>query len=403
MVAAPGGVAIRRASLVKRLYQPRMWFLLPLAVLGLTAVCALGQAGTPALNAWPLWDSYKAQFYDPHGRIVDHDDGDRTTSEAQAYGMFFALVADDRETLDRLLRWTQSNLAAGDLAANLPAWLWGRKKNGSWGVMDRNPASDADLWISYTLLQAGGLWNEPRYTALGKAVLALVEEQEIAILPRFGGLLLPSNHGFSTQQETILNPSYLPPQIIAALARASPASVWEQMSESLPGFLQASSRHGFAMDWIACDSDGQVRAVPGPGTIAGGSYDAIRVYLWAGMLANQAPGRAEILRSVTGMANYLRHHDVPVERVGDDGQILSAAGNVGFSAAVLPYLSAAGEDVSLARQQARLQTQFDSTTGLFGKEHRYYTQNLAMFATGWVERRFGFGRDGGLWVAWSKP
>jgi endoglucanase len=196
----------------------RSWCILLIVVLGLASACAQESAVVQAPKSWALWESYKARFYDQHGRIVDHDDGDRTTSEAQAYGMFFALVADDRETFDSLLRWTQSNLAAGDLTATLPAWLWGKKKNGMWGVVGANPASDADLWTSYTLLQAGALWTEPRYTALGKAVLALVEEQEIAALPRLEPFLLPSNNGFATQQETILNPSYVPPQIVAALA-----------------------------------------------------------------------------------------------------------------------------------------------------------------------------------------
>ena len=388
---------------MSRPIQRRVWCLMPPVVLGLALVCAQGRGVAQAPRSWPLWESYKAHFYDGDGRIVDHDDGDRTTSEAQAYGLFFALVADDRETFDKLLRWTQSNLAAGDLAATLPAWLWGRRKNGAWGVVDRNPAADADLWIGYTLLQAGGLWNEPRYTAMGKAVLTLVEEQEVTSLPRFGPFLLPSNSGFATQQETVLNPSYLPPQIVAFFARESPDGGWKRMSAALPGFLKSSSPHGFAMDWVACDGAGSLSPTQGPGKAAGGSYDAIRVYLWAGMLAEDATGRAEILRSLSGMAGYLRRHEGPAERVGNDGQVLSAGGNVGFSAAMIPYLAALGEAAALAAQKTRLQEQFDTTTGLYGKDHRYYTQNLALFATGWLEGRFGFDRNGGLWVAWSKP
>ncbi len=388
---------------MRRPIHLRCRLLLPIAVLGLASVCAQERPPVQTPQSWPLWESYKAQFYERQGRIIDHDDGDRTTSEAQAYGMFFSLVANDRRTFDNLLRWTQTNLAAGDLTATLPAWLWGKKKAGGWGVLDANPASDADLWISYTLLQAAVLWNERRYAALGKALLALVEEHEVANLPCFGPLLIPSNNGFATQQETILNPSYIPPQIVAALARASPDGVWGRMSTSLPGFLKAGSPHRFAMDWVACDDVGGLRPVPGPGKFAGGSYDAIRVYLWAGMLAKDAPGRAEILQSVSGMAKYLRHHNVPAERVGEEGEVLSADGNVGFSAAMIPYLSAAGEDALLVRQKTRLQEYFDPTIGLFGRDHRYYTQNLALFATGWVEARFGFDRSGGLAVAWSTP
>ena len=370
---------------------------------GLTPLAVQARQQRRAQEPWPLWECYKAKFLGPDGRIVDHDDGERTTSEAQAYGMYFALVANDRATFNSLLRWTETNLADGNLASNLPAWLWGRGNNGKWSVLDANPASDADLWISYTLLQAGELWGDSRYSALGKALLKLVESQEVTTLPFFGPFLNPSNTGFESSRAKTLNPSYLVPQILSALGRLSPGGAWVGMSKALPAFLRASSPSGFAMDWVACDENGEVTPTRGPGKVAGGSYDAIRTYLWAGMMSDDAPQREEVLEAVAGMAAYLRHHDIPPERVGPGGQIVSATGNVGFSAALLPYLSAFAEHSSLALQQARMQQQFDRTTGLYGNDHRYYTQNLALFATGWLEGRFQFDRNGGLLVAWSRP
>jgi len=374
-----------------------------LASAGLAALPSQDRGQAPEPNPWPLWESYKAKFLSPEGRIVDHDDGDRTTSEAQAYGMFFALVADDRTSFDDLLRWTQRNLAGGNLATSLPAWLWGRRSDGTWGVVDANPASDADVWISYTLLQAGQLWGDSRYTTLGKAMLKRIETEEVTTLTGFGPFLMPSNTGFETARAKTLNPSYLPPQILAAFAQTSPNGGWTAMLKELPAFLKAASPRGFAMDWAACEASGLTTPTQGPGQVAGGSYDAIRVYLWAGMMADNAPQREEILGSIAGLAAYLRRHDMPPERVGAEAQILSAAGNVGFSAATLPYLTAFGENASLAAQRSRLQQQFDRTSGLYGKDHRYYTQNLALFAIGWAEGRFQFGRNGDLSVAWSKP
>ena len=69
---------------------------------------------------------------DSQVQVIDHDADDRTTSEGQAYGMFFALVANDRSQFDRILHWTEQNLADGDLSAHLPAWLWGRSQNNQW-------------------------------------------------------------------------------------------------------------------------------------------------------------------------------------------------------------------------------------------------------------------------------
>src|ERR1700747_861418 len=117
-----------------------------------------------------LWESYVTDFMDNQVRVIDHDADDRTTSEGQAYGMFFSLVANDRSHFDGLLHWTEQNLAEGDLAAHLPAWLWGRDANNHWGVLDRNSAADADIWMAYTLLEAGAAWNVPHYTQLGLAL-----------------------------------------------------------------------------------------------------------------------------------------------------------------------------------------------------------------------------------------
>ena len=129
---------------------------------------------------WPsLWKSYVSGFMDNQVRVIDHDAGDRTTSEGQAYGMFFSLVANDRSHFDGLLRWTEQNLAGGDLSANLPAWLWGHGANNQWGVLDKNSASDADIWMAYTLLEAGKAWNEPRYTKIGTALAQHIAEREV--------------------------------------------------------------------------------------------------------------------------------------------------------------------------------------------------------------------------------
>src|SRR5258707_1797379 len=96
-----------------------------------------------AAQEWTsLWKSYVAGFMDNQVRVIDHDAGDRTTSEGQAYGMFFALVANDRSRFDGLLRWTEQNLADNDLATHLPAWLWGHNKENQWGVLDSNSAAD---------------------------------------------------------------------------------------------------------------------------------------------------------------------------------------------------------------------------------------------------------------------
>src|ERR1700691_144169 len=116
------------------------------AVIGMITVATLlvlaGNAGARS-DGWPFWDRYKARFLTTDGRIVDWSAEECTTSEGEAYALFFALVADDRRSFDLILNWTNENLAHGSLQKNLPSWLWKRSPDGTWGIADANSASDA--------------------------------------------------------------------------------------------------------------------------------------------------------------------------------------------------------------------------------------------------------------------
>ncbi len=171
---------------------------------------------------WAPYRTFVERFVQADGRVIDYSTpAQQTTSEGQSYGMFFALVANDRATFERLLNWTRANLAANQFDAQnvrLPSWQWGKKPDGSFGVLDPNSASDSDLWIAYDLLQAGRLWKEPAFTQLGTALAAQIVKQEVVDLPGLGPMLLPGPQGFKVGDVTRLNPSYLPLPVLRALA-----------------------------------------------------------------------------------------------------------------------------------------------------------------------------------------
>jgi len=369
-----------------------MWTVISRGIL--FGLLAAGAQSVCATTDWPLWKSYTATFMDDQVRVIDHDDGDRTTSEAQAYAMFFALVANDRVCFDGLLKWTEANLASGDLAKHLPAWLWGHSKNGRWEVLDSNSASDADLWMAYTLLEAGQAWNDPRYTTIGTALAKNISANEVVQVPELGMVLLPAPRGFHSDDSYRLNTSYMPVQLLLRLSHVVPDGPWGQMAAGAPGLLVDCASHGFAIDWTEFKIGGPLKPA------APGSYDAIRVYLWAGMLNPGSAGHDKILNALSGMAHYLHSNLVPPAKVRPDGNVEDPNGPVGFSAALLPYLSALGERDLESQQSSRLQAALDSN-GLYGKPPRYYDQNLALFSKGWMERRFWFDSDGSLKLAWK--
>ena len=369
----------------------------------LTALLAGAGIGSAQAAAWPLWERYAERFIDGQGRVIDSEADGRTTSEGQAYALFFALVAQDRPRFDKLLAWTENNLAQGALESNLPSWSWGKNKAGSFRVLDRNSASDADLWLTYTLFQAGKLWQEPRLTETATALVNRIAAQEVAEIEGLGPLLLPGPFGFERAKDTyILNASYLPPQLLHALAVEAPDGPWKEMARLLPRLVKGSAPKGFALDWIALDSRGTFHLRPIPAEKPAASYDAIRVYLWAGMLDAQVFCRKELLDSLFGMSSYLNANAFPPAVVDEEGRIRDARGSVGFSAAVIPFLTALNESQPLAAQRRRLEAELDPATGLYGKPARYYDQNLALFATGWSDKQFRFDPQGNLLVTWRQ-
>jgi endoglucanase len=366
----------------------------------------LTAAGGCKQGPWTLWDSYAARFIDAQGRVIDPQGGSRTTSEGQAYALFFSLADNDRVHFDQVLTWTQANLAGGDLETRLPAWLWGRSPDGQWKMLDPNSAADADVWMAYTLLEAGRLWNHPIYSNIGRQMLARIARTEVADLPGFGPMLMPGPIGFQHDRSWTVNPSYVPLFLFERLAVLDPSGPWHKIALGIPRLLQQSSRHGFAMDWVNyIPGDGFYPAPAHPGADAGagmGSYDAIRVYLWAGMLNASGQTRIQMLSAVAGMSSYLANHDAPPEKVSDQGIPLEQDGPVGFSAAVLPYLRAFPHlERPSARQTIRLSAHRDAASGLYGKDLAYYDQNLALFATGFLDGRFRFGPAGELNVEWT--
>lgn len=368
--------------------------------------CALGGAALSSAIAaqcpWADWDTFRRDTISQDGRVIDASTGQQVTvSEGQSYALFFALVANDRATFDRLLTWTENNLAQGDLTTHLPAWIWGKRTEGeqpgTWGVIDPNPASDADLWIAYALLEAGRLWNERRYTALGTLVARRVLREETAVLPGLGRTLLPGPVGFHPAPDTWrLNPSYVPLPVMRRLAAALGAEDggWKTLVDTSARMIVDTAPKGFSPDWVIYRKGHGFQ--PDTQTQAGGSYNAIRVYLWAGMTAPRDPSRTSVLHAFRPMADYVVAHGHPPERVDTQaGTFGPNAGNAGFSAAVAPYLAALGLGDAARAQASRTRTM--AAQAPLG----YYSQVLALFGLGHLDGHFRFEADGTLVPAWK--
>ncbi len=370
---------------------------------GMVAFLMTGSPGllsASAYSSWPLWNHFRQTFLQGDGRVIDRTDHDRSTSEGEAYSLFFSLVSGDQRSFRDILSWITNNLARGDLAAHLPAWLWGKRPDGRWGILDNNSASDADCWIAYSLIEAGRIWKIPEYGAQGRRLLPLIEKNEVSFLNGYGWALLPGPWGFRLPNgATRLNPSYLSPQLLIRFASVSPGFHWREILEASLTHMTAIAPHGLVPNWILVTQNGHVRPDPVTGPI--GSYDAIRSYLWAGLLQPHSPLQKRLLACMSGMLQTLdRRSRVPLYA---NALLGWTAGNgpEGFSAALLPALRA--EKKRYLMRETLLSLHQALHKGLYGTPPRYYDQVLALFGTGFLDRRFAFGSDGTLMLPGSSP
>ena len=352
---------------------------------GLLLVSLTGQAAC----SWPAWDQFKKAYISDEGRVIDPSDERKiTTSEGQSYALFFALVANDPKTFTQLLSWTENNLAQGALKDHLPAWLWGRNDEHQWSVLDMNSASDADMWIVWSLLEAGRLWNKPSYSRLGQRLLKRVAKEEVAKVPGLGYMLLPGKHGFSHSPRWRFNPSYLPPQVLSRVARYS--GPWVSMRDTNQRLLLETSPKGFAPDWVEWVEGKGWDLAPEQPLV--GSYDAIRVYLWAGMMADNDPYKAQLIKRWQPMAQATAKSGLPPEHISVETGEIKGDGPEGFSASLLPFLQ--GNKAQDVQRQRVLEYQPQGDA--------YYNDVLTLFGHGWDQKYFRFNAQGELIPNWGQ-
>ncbi|MCP1446030.1 endoglucanase [Pseudomonas sp. GGS8] len=359
-------------------------------------------------TAWPLWTQYSQQFIQADGRVLNSSlKAQHSTSEGQSYAMFFALVANDQPLFDKLWRWTISNMASGQIDKHLPGWLWGQGDDHKWAIQDANSATDADLWFAYVLLEAARLWHRPDYQSDAEHLLANIASHQTVTLPGFGRMLLPGPEGFIMSDHLWrLNPSYLPIPVLRRLTKEAPAGPWKEITENTARLLHEVSHNGFIADWVGYRGTAAKKGLFVTDPVAGplGSYDAIRVYLWAGMTAKTDPLAAPILASLNGMAMATASTGVPPEKVQVSNGSTQGVGPFGFSAALIPYFQAKGQPWLAELQQHRVEQSLEQAQDPLNKQTaqlRYYDYMLSLFALGWTENRYQFLDDGTLQLPWE--
>src|SRR5262249_31132992 len=177
---------------------------------------------------------------------------------------------------DKTYTWAIRNLNSGIRTDHLWAWKWGRDPGGKWRVLDRAFASDADQDAALALILASRAWNEPKYLASARAVLADLWKHGTIEAGHRRYLL--AGDTLCKGSECKINPSYYAPyayRIFAAYDKN-----WSELVDTSYSLLQQVSRQSHTRlppDWVNLDiSTGALK--PGTAKDSSFSYDAFRTY-----------------------------------------------------------------------------------------------------------------------------
>jgi endo-1,4-beta-D-glucanase Y len=243
---------------------------------------------TPREMLVSLWEGYKREYIDEDGRTIDKQRENVTTSEGQSYSMLRAVWLDDREAFDKSWEWTQNNLARPQ--DNLFAWLFGKKPNGTYGVLTdeggQNTASDADTDIALALVFAYSRWQDDKYLEAAQKIIQDIWTHEVVLIR--GRPYLVANNVEKTKpgRLIVVNPSYFAPYAYRIFDEVDPNHNWlaladtsyEVIEKSSGAGLDKTQSAGIPPDWILLDRQtGNLMASDNKDLSTNYSFDAMRI------------------------------------------------------------------------------------------------------------------------------
>jgi endo-1,4-beta-D-glucanase Y len=341
------------------------------------------------------WASYCRRQITPEGRVVLKERQGGSISEAQAYALLRAVWAGDEDSFGRVYRWTREHLSRekthGD---HLLAWLWGPRPDGSWGVLDANTASDANLDYALALVLAARRgWlappGLPPYLDEARRVAADIMAHEVVELPSGALLLAPGNWRERTPPY-LINPSYFSPAAYRLFAQQGFNPRWQRLhAEAYPALERLSRKLGetpgvgLIPDWAVVAGDGTFAPHPQKDTHFG--WEAVRLpwrlaldRLWFGDLNAARLSRSQFLPF---FQREWRQRGTLVAVYGYDGSPQVDFDSPVLYAGALAAALAAG-DQEFAWQMAKKILAFyhqEGDNAYFVNPDNYYADNWAWF------------------------
>ncbi|WP_017327451.1 glycosyl hydrolase family 8 [Synechococcus sp. PCC 7336] len=357
------------------------------------------------------WTAYRARFIQADGRVIDWEANARTVSEGQAYGLLLAVWNDDPDTFDLVLGWAERHLQrtterlAADAdrypspdsqtepvepppADRLWAWKWEQRSDGSWGIVDTNFATDADVDAVTALILAARRWHRPDYEQLALAKLDDIWNLgTIAVTDSDRRYLLPGPEAPFRNPNgiLILNPSYVAPYAFRLFDLVDGDRDWGKLVEGSYRLLtEASSLSAVNLpgNWVGF-SDRTERYVPlsTAGSLSSRyGFDAIRVW-WRLVLDARWFGEPRAVAYLNTHLTHLQHlwrsqQAIPAE-IDLSGIALADFESTAQYGMLYAAFALVDPDIAADIRQQKLLPQYRD--GIWENNSAYYTQNLVAF------------------------
>jgi endoglucanase len=248
--------------------------------------------------------------------------------------------SDRPEDFARIWEWTETNLQRSD---GLLAWQWA-----DGAVTDESSATDADTDTALTLLMAGKVWDEPDYVEEGAAMASAVWEQEVAVV---GGVPYLTAGDWATEDDIVLNPSYLSPYAYRVFAEVDPEHDWyglidssyDVLFDSSGAALDTETSAGLPPDWVGLDAaTGELSAVEISGEDSSNhGYDAARTWWRVAVdLAWSDDGRAQAFLEQAGfLADEVKRNGSIGAVYTHDGRVVEESPSIVATAGAIAALS----------------------------------------------------------------
>jgi endoglucanase len=215
----------------------------------------------------------------------------------------------------------------------------------------------------------------------------LIIQKETLHVQGVGLSILPGPFGFVNDDGSVkLNPSYVPPFMMARLAsHFKTQKIWSELYLGSQRLLLLSVEKGLYPDWIEFNNGiSNLRK-----TI--GDYDAIRVYLWIAITPKSDPLFPTLVEQIKPFLLTIKELGyVPETWNLAAGTIQSNRGPAGFQYALLPAFKALGlTPLNVVPMPSRQQVNE-------WRNYGYYSGMLSLLSQGYMDKRYSFGDHGQL-------